>query len=95
MKILITCTAGFIGFHLVSLLSKKHHCIGIDSFNNYYDLNLKKDREYILKKHGVTTYKIDLSNFQIISNFFKKIKVEFGIKKFFDWYLDYYKIKKQ
>lgn len=76
MKILITGTAGFIGFHLASLLSKKHYCTGIDSFNNYYDLNLKKDRVNILKKHGVTTHKIDLSNYQITSNFFKKNKFD-------------------
>ena len=37
MKILITGSAGFIGFHLAKeLLKYKHNVIGIDNFNNYY-----------------------------------------------------------
>ena len=42
MKILITGTAGFIGFHLAkSFLEKGHHVIGVDNINDYYDVNLK------------------------------------------------------
>ena len=45
MKILITGTAGFIGFHLAEqLLHEGHTVIGIDQVNDYYDVNLKKDR---------------------------------------------------
>ena len=45
MKILITGTAGFIGFHLAErLLHEGHTVVGIDQVNNYYDVNLKKDR---------------------------------------------------
>ena len=45
MKILITGTAGFIGFHLAErLLKEGHSVIGVDSLNSYYDVNLKKDR---------------------------------------------------
>lgn len=46
MKILITGSAGFIGFHLaISLLEKTDHTIlGLDSTNDYYDPNLKWDR---------------------------------------------------
>lgn len=44
-KILITGTAGFIGFHLVKvLLEKKNEVIGIDNINDYYDINLKYAR---------------------------------------------------
>ena len=43
MKILITGSAGFIGFHLSSkILSKGLKVIGIDNLNNYYDVKLKK-----------------------------------------------------
>lgn len=50
MRILITGTAGFIGFHLAGKLAGLGHDIyGIDSINDYYDPELKKDR---LKQHG-------------------------------------------
>lgn len=45
MYILITGAAGFIGAALsLSLLKEKHHVVGIDNLNTYYDVNLKKAR---------------------------------------------------
>ena len=45
MKILITGTAGFIGFHVANKLASEGHIIvGIDSINNYYDVTLKSNR---------------------------------------------------
>lgn len=45
MHILITGSAGFIGFHLSrKLASLGHNIYGIDSINNYYDISLKRDR---------------------------------------------------
>lgn len=45
MKILITGTAGFIGFHLAKkLLDKQHTVVGLDNVNDYYDVSLKLDR---------------------------------------------------
>jgi UDP-glucuronate 4-epimerase len=42
MKILITGTAGFIGFHLANrLASEGHEVVGLDNINNYYDVSLK------------------------------------------------------
>ncbi len=44
-KILITGTAGFIGFHLANkLLAAGHTITGIDNINDYYDPQLKYDR---------------------------------------------------
>lgn len=45
MKVLITGTAGFIGFHLANrLIARGDEVVGLDSINDYYDLNLKYDR---------------------------------------------------
>ncbi|WP_421939504.1 NAD-dependent epimerase [Pedobacter sp.] len=45
MKILITGTAGFIGFHLAQrLLQRGDTVVGIDNINDYYDVNLKYAR---------------------------------------------------
>lgn len=57
MKILVTGTAGFIGFHLAKkLLERGDEVIGIDNINNYYDVNLKYGR---LKELGIDPEKID------------------------------------
>lgn len=51
MKILITGTAGFIGFHLTKrLLRENYQIVGIDNINDYYDVNLKRDR---LRETGI------------------------------------------
>ena len=43
MKILITGSAGFIGFHISKLFLKKGHTVyGVDNLNRYYDVKLKK-----------------------------------------------------
>ncbi|MBE0534667.1 MAG: NAD-dependent epimerase [Phycisphaerae bacterium] len=45
MKILITGTAGFIGYHLAQrLLARGDEVVGLDSINDYYDPNLKYGR---------------------------------------------------
>lgn len=55
MKILVTGCAGFIGFHLSKkLLQRGDEVIGIDSLNEYYDINLKLNR---LKELGVVDTK--------------------------------------
>lgn len=51
MKILVTGTAGFIGYHLAKkLLERGDEVVGIDNINDYYDVNLKYAR---LKELGI------------------------------------------
>ena len=64
MSILVTGSAGFIGFHLCKkLLEEKFEVIGFDNLNNYYDVNLKLNRIKELKN-------IALKN-KVIFNFAK------------------------
>ena len=76
MKILITGSSGFIGFHLSKLLLEKGNSIyGVDSMNNYYDVNLKKARLHILKKYKKFNFsKANLENSKKIKNIFNKVK---------------------
>ena len=47
--ILVTGTAGFIGFHLAKeLLERGHDVVGYDNVNDYYDPSLKEARLAIL-----------------------------------------------
>jgi UDP-glucuronate 4-epimerase len=60
--VLITGTAGFIGFHLAShLLSKGYPVIGLDNFNDYYRVQLKRDRHARLAgQAGYRGYEMDV-----------------------------------
>ncbi|MCK6604158.1 MAG: NAD-dependent epimerase [Ignavibacteriaceae bacterium] len=61
MKILITGTAGFIGFHLVNKLAKEgFEVFGLDNINDYYDVDLKYAR---LKETGIDREEIDYNKF--------------------------------
>jgi UDP-glucuronate 4-epimerase len=51
MKILVTGSAGFIGFHLCKrLVSDGHSVAGIDSMVPYYDVELKRNRHRLLER---------------------------------------------
>ena len=53
MRIFITGTAGFIGFHLAKIiLESGHEVMGYDGMTEYYDVNLKKRRLKILEEHS-------------------------------------------
>ena len=51
MKILVTGAAGFIGHHVSArLLARGDEVVGIDNFNDYYSVALKRDREAKLRR---------------------------------------------
>ena len=68
MKILVTGTAGFIGFHTAqALLKQGHHVIGIDNLNDYYDITLKHNRlvnlsQFCEKHNCVDSYQFNEIN---------------------------------
>ena len=56
MKILVTGSAGFIGYHLMQrLVAEGHETVGLDNINDYYDVRLKYSR---LKKTGIDQQEI-------------------------------------
>jgi UDP-glucuronate 4-epimerase len=77
-SILITGSAGFIGFSLCeALLKKDENVIGIDNHNDYYDVNLKNARIAKLKKYlNYQHYKVDLINQNELKEIFKNNKIK-------------------
>ena len=75
-KLLITGSAGFIGFNFsLYCLKKGHNVVGIDNINDYYDRNLKKKRLNILKEYKkFKFYKKDLSDTKSIKKIFQIYK---------------------
>ena len=60
MKILITGSAGFIGYHLVKkLIDEGFDIVGLDNINDYYDINVKFGR---LKETGINANDIEYNN---------------------------------
>jgi nucleoside-diphosphate-sugar epimerase len=63
MRILVTGAAGFIASHLCEKLVSLHHeVVGIDNFNDYYDVNLKELNASDLEKIGVKIHRVDLNS---------------------------------
>jgi UDP-glucuronate 4-epimerase len=80
-KILITGSAGFIGFHLAKLLLEKgYEIVGIDNLNDYYDVTLKENRLEILSKYDNFTFqKIDLKDKLQIDEIFASYKFDYVV----------------
>jgi UDP-glucuronate 4-epimerase len=72
--ILITGTAGFIGFHVSKrLLETGATVIGIDNLNEYYDVSLKESRLRILESFGgFRFYRADIHDLGALKEIFRK-----------------------
>ncbi|QKJ52144.1 NAD-dependent epimerase [Providencia rettgeri] len=78
MKYLVTGASGFIGAKVCYELLKQGHCIiGLDSINDYYDINLKKSRlELINTFDNFSFNQLDISCKKSISNLFHENKFD-------------------
>lgn len=72
--VLITGSAGFIGFHLSkSLLNQGFNVLGIDNMNDYYDVSLKESRNKILLESSSYQFEqIDISDQKKLKEFVAK-----------------------
>jgi FlaA1/EpsC-like NDP-sugar epimerase len=73
--VLITGVAGFIGYSLASHLARNNveKIVGVDNFNNYYDVSLKYKRADMLSHHKCTeTIRGDVCNSSLLQELFFK-----------------------
>ena len=77
-QILITGTAGFIGYHLSKRLCDfGYNVTGIDNLNDYYDVNLKKARIRKLSDYSNFSFqKMDIVDKQSVTQLFNNNKYE-------------------
>jgi UDP-glucuronate 4-epimerase len=88
MKVLVTGTAGFIGFHLANrMMGEDVEIIGLDSINDYYDVSLKHSR---LALHGIDASQVKYGEIIKSTKYpnysFVQLKLEDidGMRKLFD-----------
>ena len=72
--IIITGTAGFIGFHAAqAFLNRGWKVVGIDNFNDYYDVNLKRRREALLRENpAFAPYEFDICDYDRLQQVFSE-----------------------
>ena len=76
MTILVTGSAGFIGFHLSRrLLEAGEAVVGLDNLNTYYDPALKAARLAILERHpGYRHARLDLADREGMASLFAEVR---------------------
>ena len=78
MKILVTGAAGFIGFHTAKqLLERGETVVGLDNFNDYYDVSLKESRAALLDDFdNFKMVRIDLADRDAMESLFETEQFE-------------------
>ena len=71
MRLLVTGSSGFIGYHLVkNLILLGHEVVGVDDHNGHYDPKLKITRKNLLCSDSFTFYQTSIHNLDSISHEF-------------------------
>lgn len=74
MKVLVTGSAGFIGFHVAQrLLARGDEVIGLDNLSDYYDVNLKQARvAQLMEQDGYRHRPVDLADRDAVEQVFSQ-----------------------
>ena len=94
MRVLVTGSAGFIGFHMARrLLDEGHEVTGIDGFTPYYDRSLKLHRDAILQENPSFTSQVAMledfdalqkiygSGFDVVYHFAAQAGVRYSLEE--------------
>ncbi|MDB4593264.1 NAD-dependent epimerase/dehydratase family protein [Paracoccaceae bacterium] len=83
MNILVTGSAGFIGYHVSkTLIEQGYSVVGIDNLNNYYEVSLKKARLALLSEDAgdvnpsFKNYTFDLTDKSALFSCFEENKID-------------------
>jgi UDP-glucuronate 4-epimerase len=73
--VLVTGAAGFVGSHVSLALKKRGDgLVGVDNFNDYYEVSLKRARQDMLAKHGIFVIDEDINNAALWTTLFDLVQ---------------------
>lgn len=73
--VLVTGAGGFVGMHAAMQLRKRGDgVVGLDNFNDYYPVSLKRSRQVQAEAAGVYTVDGDINSEQLLQQLFDKCK---------------------
>jgi len=69
--VLVTGTGGFVGYHAALLLRRRGDgVLGLDNFNSYYPVSLKRAKAAELEQEGIFTVEADLNDEDVLRQAF-------------------------
>ena len=75
-NILVTGAAGFIGYWTAGALAEQgNNVIGVDNFNDYYDVALKRDRARMLEGK-CKVHECDIADYNALEKIFRDNKID-------------------
>lgn len=77
MAIIITGAAGFIGAHVArQVLARGDHVVGLDNLNNYYDVQLKRDRLADIAHPNFVFHPVDFADPQALDDAVRTVEID-------------------
>jgi UDP-glucuronate 4-epimerase len=77
MAIIITGAAGFIGAHVArQVLARGDHVVGLDNLNDYYDVQLKRDRLADIAHPNFVFHPVDFADPQALDDAVRTVEID-------------------